>query len=306
MEKKGLVVPKVKHEMVDRQQLVSENREIAKQMWSGKLTPNEQRALNNLCIFYNLDPLQKQIVILGGNPYITKGGLLAIAGSRADKPLSIQVDPASEDERKGARVPEDSHYWKAKVYKLVDGKEGVFTEFGEANEKNVKLYGKDWKTIQDMAKTRAVNRALRNAYSIGLTSIEEMGYDNIVNTVASESPQKPAGEARLNDSSQDKGNIPPEPETPVKSNPGANSENEPDNFESNYTNNYNYEGRDPKVVKIDVQRQRTLWAVAKRHGWDETGLREYLKTAHGLFSIKDITLDKFDGIMYFIRSGAHE
>lgn len=168
MEDKQLVTPKV-----DRESLAEGSREIARSLWQGKLTTNEQRAVNHICKMYNLDPLQRQILVLGGNMYITKSGILNIAHNDANPPAGIEVVPATKQEREDSNVPVGSHYWKAIVWKK--GMEKPFIEFGEANEKNVNLHNKDWRVISDMAKTRAVNRALRNAYRIGFTSVEEMG-----------------------------------------------------------------------------------------------------------------------------------
>lgn len=157
---------------IDRNAILAENREIAKGMWSGKLSANEQKALNNICLLYGLDPLQKQIVVLSGTMYITKSGLINIAHQDENPPEGIEVVPATKQEREDSGAPADSQYWKAIVWKR--GGTKPFIEFGEANAKNVNLHNKDWRVISDMAKTRAINRALRNAYRIGLTSYEEV------------------------------------------------------------------------------------------------------------------------------------
>ncbi len=168
-------IPQVKELQANRLQLQQESRAIAKDLWSGKLTANEQRALNQICIIYGLDPILKQVVMLGGNVYITGGGLKVIANKEKETALNgIELAPATEEERALARVPAESHYWKATVWKK--GCEKPFIEFGEASAGNVRLHQADWKSYQDMAKTRAVNRALRNAYDVAFTSLEEMGY----------------------------------------------------------------------------------------------------------------------------------
>lgn len=173
---KEVKIPQVKIDKSTSRELMQQrNKEIAKALWTGKLTPAEQAAINQICLLYGLDPILKQVVCLGGNIYITGGGLKVIGNRNPESAINgIELTPATEEERKLARVPETSHYWKATIWKK--GCEKPFIEFGEASEGNVKLYNADWKSYQDMAKTRAVNRALRNAYDIAFTSLEEVGY----------------------------------------------------------------------------------------------------------------------------------
>ena len=182
-----LEVPKMERG-IDRAKVQEESRAIAKDMWSGKLTVNEQRALNHICKLYDLDPLLKQIVCLGNNLYFTSGGLKVLANKDPKTaPNGIEVTPATPEERKNANVPEKAHYWKAIVWKK--GCEKAFIEFGEADEGNVNLHKAGWKGYQDMAKTRAVNRALRNAYAISLTSVEETDYATNTDVITVESKE---------------------------------------------------------------------------------------------------------------------
>jgi hypothetical protein len=178
---KEVIVPKLS-EVAKREELKEESRAIAKDMWTGKLTPNEQKAVNQICRMYNLDPLLKQIVVLGGNLYISSGGLKTIAyRSKKEQPEAIVVLPASEQERKDygcthndPNEKEYQHLFKAELYKK--GSDRAFVEWGESDSSNVRLHNAGFKEHADMAKTRAVNRVIRNAYAISLTSIEEMGF----------------------------------------------------------------------------------------------------------------------------------
>ena len=182
MEKK-LVVPQVKTELsADRGKLAEQSKQIAKDLWSGKLTINEQRALNQICLIYGLDPILKQVIMMGGNVYITGGGLKVIANK--DKETAIDgliVLPTTKQEREDygctindPKEKEYQHLFKAILYKK--GCVHEFIEWGEANFSNVKIYNADFKSIADMAKTRGVNRVIKNAYSIAFTSFEELGY----------------------------------------------------------------------------------------------------------------------------------
>jgi hypothetical protein len=259
--KKGITVPQLHKESADRELLKQESRDIAKALWAGKLTPNEQAAVNNICKLYNLDPLQKQIIVLGGNFYVTKSGILSIAHQDVNPPEGIELIPATKQEREDAHVPDDSHYWKAVIYKQSMAKS--FNEFGEANAANVKLNIKDWRSISDMAKTRAVNRALRNAYRIGLTSLEEMGYEEgeIVNVVA-EPESLPA--------------VQPAAEPAPKNEPPA------------------------PPAKISEAQRKLLFVKIKEAGFTEEEFKDYLRVAHNLNSTKEIPADSFSKILTWL------
>jgi len=183
MVQSKVIVPKPKAELqANRGELQKQSKEIAKALWSGKLTVNEQAAINQICLLYGLDPILKQVVCLGGNVYITGGGLKVIGNKKPETAIDgIEVAPATKEEREAygcsnnTAVDENyQHLFKSIVYKK--GCSHSFIEWGEADKSNVKLYNADFKAIADMAKTRAVNRALRNAYDIAFTSLEEMGY----------------------------------------------------------------------------------------------------------------------------------
>lgn len=186
--KPGLVKPET------RDQIAARNRDAAKALWAGKLTAAELAGVNAVCEAYGLDPLLKHILVLGGNLYITVAGLRTWAYKQDDKPLSIQVCPASQEEKKAAGCPETAHYWKAMVWKKDTPTETPFVEFGESDKDNVSLHRAGWKEIQDMAKTRAVGRALRNAYPVSLPLAEDMPmfpWDGaVIETTAAPTEQK--------------------------------------------------------------------------------------------------------------------
>lgn len=159
-----------------RDQIQARNRDAAKELWAGKLTRIEQAAVNAVCEAYGLDPLLKHILVLGGNLYITVAGLRAWAYKQdeADRPVSIQVIPVGNDDRETSGVPSGAHYWMAKVWKRDTPADRPYIEYGESDKDNVSLHRAGWKEIQDMAKTRAVGRTLRNAYSVSLPLAEDM------------------------------------------------------------------------------------------------------------------------------------
>lgn len=168
---KELVVPRMEAG-ADRKALAQRSQEIAKAMWSGKLTANEQAMLNHICKAYGLDPLLKEIVVLGGNPYIEVGGMVRIANRDKYPPEGMILRPATEEERKLSNVPNDVEYWCCELWKK--GCNKPFIEFGEADKDTVNLFGKKPKDIRAMARTRAKGRALKEAYAINLPVFEEI------------------------------------------------------------------------------------------------------------------------------------
>jgi hypothetical protein len=102
---------------------------------------------------------------LDGRWYVTHSGLLALARRRTCK--GINVVPISEFCDPGA----SRWSFQATVYKSATCK--GFVGHGDANPTNVSplVRGAEMR----VAETRAVNRALRKAYGIGLCSTEELG-----------------------------------------------------------------------------------------------------------------------------------
>jgi hypothetical protein len=103
---------------------------------------------------------------LDGRWYITHGGLLDIAQRRRCAGILVHQVRASCDPTLGRWV------FKATVYKTPRSK--GFVGYGDANPSNVSslVRGAEMR----VAETRAVNRALRKAYGIGLCSVEELGW----------------------------------------------------------------------------------------------------------------------------------
>jgi len=102
---------------------------------------------------------------IDGKWYVTHSGLLGIA--RRKRCLGIQVQPAL-----GFCDPAASRWaFRATVYKSRTCK--GFVGYGDADPSNVSplVHGAEMR----VAETRAVNRALRKAYGIGICSVEEIG-----------------------------------------------------------------------------------------------------------------------------------
>jgi hypothetical protein len=104
--------------------------------------------------------VNKQIINLQGNDYVTHAGLLSVAGEHGL--TSVTTDLISWDPEARAAV----------VQATVTGERGTYTDYGDANPQNVgrNIAG----ACIRMASTRAINRALRLYCHIGMTTKEEL------------------------------------------------------------------------------------------------------------------------------------
>jgi hypothetical protein len=106
------------------------------------------------------------LILLDGKWYVTHAGLMRLAHRR--RCIGINVRPVPE-----FCEPTSSHWvFEATAYKL--GMSKGFIGYGDADPSNVSplVRGAEMR----VAETRAVNRALRKAYGIGLCSVEELGW----------------------------------------------------------------------------------------------------------------------------------
>ena len=122
-------------------------------------------ALNFLSEQYGFSVALGDLLLLDGTWYVTHPGLLRLA--HRTRCASIRVQQVRE-----FCDPSVSRWvFKATVYKSPDSK--GFVGYGDADPSNVSslVHGAEMR----VAETRAVNRALRKAYGIGLCSVEELG-----------------------------------------------------------------------------------------------------------------------------------
>jgi len=104
--------------------------------------------------------------LLNGNWYVTHAGLLRIALRARCFGIRTVLQERQSDPLVGRWV------FRATVYKSQCSR--GFVGYGDADPSNVSslVRGAEMR----VAETRAVNRALRKAYGIGLCSVEELGY----------------------------------------------------------------------------------------------------------------------------------
>ncbi len=156
------------------------NRRIARQLW-GHISPTALHGLKELTNEYLLSIASGDLLLLNGRWYITHTGLLGLA--RRNRCAGINVRPAPTFSNPSMQ----RWAFEATVYKSKTCK--GFVGFGDADPSNVSslVRGAEMR----VAETRAVNRALRKAYGIGICSVEEIG--TIPNPVEKLPPQNANG-----------------------------------------------------------------------------------------------------------------
>lgn len=146
--------------------LLLANRKLARETWGGLIRKDHLRSLQGLTLRFGFSLERGELLLLQGNWYVTHSGLLHVAQRSRCSGIRTLVDKNLSDLK-------SSHWvFKAVVYK--GPRSRGFVGYGDADPSNVPpwLHGCELR----IAETRAVNRALRKAYGIGLCSVEELGW----------------------------------------------------------------------------------------------------------------------------------
>ena len=140
------------------------NANLARQLW-GEPSRIALRTLRDLTVRYSLSVAAGDLQFLDGRWYVTHSGLLQLASRKGCRGITTILQERLSDVGAGRWV------FKATVYKSPSSK--GFVGYGDADPSNVStlVHGAELR----IAETRAVNRALRKAYGIGLCSVEELG-----------------------------------------------------------------------------------------------------------------------------------
>jgi hypothetical protein len=147
---------------------VRSNARQAQSIW-GILPRIVLNSLANFTKAHGLSVAAGDLQFLDGRWYVTHAGLLRIAARRRCSGIRTTLQRDLSDPVSNRWI------FKATVYKT-SGSKG-FVGYGDANPSNVSplVRGAEMR----VAETRAVNRALRKAYAIGLCSVEELGSPSI-------------------------------------------------------------------------------------------------------------------------------
>src|SRR6266481_7275174 len=140
------------------------NARSARSIW-GQLPPTTVESLKLLTISLALSVVAGDLQLLENRWYVTHSGLLRIAQRRRCSGIKTIIEDRLSDPLPNRWV------FKATVYPRASSK--GFVGYGDADPSNVSslMHGAEMR----VAETRAVNRALRKAYGVGLCSVEELG-----------------------------------------------------------------------------------------------------------------------------------
>jgi hypothetical protein len=143
------------------------NVRAARILWS-PLSKIVTRSLRELTGKYGLSVAAGDLLLLEGRWYVTHAGLLRLSQRKRCAGINATLQKDLSD-------PSVSRWvFRATVYKA-SGIRG-FVGYGDADPSNCStlVHGAEMR----VAETRAVNRALRKAYGIGLCSVEELGVNS--------------------------------------------------------------------------------------------------------------------------------
>jgi hypothetical protein len=158
------------------------NLALAKHLWSGQIYREQRHALRLWSENYGLSVAAGDLQLLETRWYVTHTGLIRLAQRRRCSGIIVNLMTELCDSVSSRWV------FRATVYTSAAPR--GFVGYGDADPSNCStlVHGAEMR----VAETRAVNRALRKAYGIGLCSVEELG--SISN------PPKPAPAASSPDS----------------------------------------------------------------------------------------------------------
>jgi hypothetical protein len=146
---------------------------FARRRWRG-IGADRLAELRRLIRRYHLSVALGDVLYIETGWYVTNTGLLRIAHQKHCSGIRTALQKEYCDPSVGRWV------FKATVYNA--GISRGFVGYGDADPSNVSsmVHGAEMR----VAETRAVNRALRKAYGIGLCSVEELGWAPRSNTPA--------------------------------------------------------------------------------------------------------------------------
>ena len=148
----------------ERAKAFQSNLSMARRLW-GALSQFAIKNLRELSTQYELSVAAGDLLLLEGRWYVTHAGLLRLSQRRRCSGIQATLQKEFSDASSSRWI------FRATVYK--SRRSRGFVGYGDADPSNVStlVHGAEMR----IAETRAVNRALRKAYGIGLCSVEELG-----------------------------------------------------------------------------------------------------------------------------------
>jgi hypothetical protein len=145
--------------------LARRNALYAKRRWGSLVERRSLEALREYSKQFHFSLANGDLLLLDTGWYVTHSGLTRLARRNRCAGIHVETVPQFSD-------PAISQWaFKATVFRSRSCK--GFVGYGDANPSNVSslVHGAEMR----VAETRAVNRALRKAYGIGICSVEEIG-----------------------------------------------------------------------------------------------------------------------------------
>jgi hypothetical protein len=142
---------------------VRQNVSVAKRLYQG-ITKQKLEILRDLTRMLKLSIRRGELLFIDGKWYVTHSGLIRIAHRRKCCGIETSVEQQMTD------ISSRRWVFRATVH---TSPSNAFIGYGDADPSNVSylVQGAEMR----VAETRAVNRALRKAYGIGLCSVKEIG-----------------------------------------------------------------------------------------------------------------------------------
>jgi hypothetical protein len=142
--------------------LIRENLRAVKKVCPN-VTDSQLQTLEELSQTFRLSLRAGDLILVHGGWYVTHSGLLRLAQRRRCKSIITELSETASNPRENRWV------FKATV---IPSQTKSFVGYGDADPSNVSflVHGAEMR----VAETRAVNRALRKAYGIGICSVEEI------------------------------------------------------------------------------------------------------------------------------------
>jgi hypothetical protein len=147
------------------EQLVRRNSRLARRRWGSAVSRTALEALRGYSEQFQFSVASGDLLLLDNGWYVTNAGLTRLA--RRNRCAGISVKPVQAFcDPTGQRWAFEATVYKSRACR-------GFVGYGDADPSNVSplVHGAEMR----VAETRAVNRALRKAYGIGICSIEEIG-----------------------------------------------------------------------------------------------------------------------------------
>src|SRR6516162_4372381 len=168
--------------------LARENLRLARRLMAGTVPNGLAESLKTLSQDFSFSLRAGELSLLCNSWYVTHTGLLRLARRKRCRGIHVEAIDSLCDSAANRYV------LKATVYPSKDS--AGFVGYGDADPSNVSALVRG--AEMRIAETRAVNRALRKAYGIGICSVEELGSRSSTIAATANTPKIPPSGTKRN------------------------------------------------------------------------------------------------------------